>query len=89
MKFQKKLSEIDDSILESIIAKCESRMVSPGEGKPFKSKAVAIELEPEEADDSEAEESAEPADEKKQEVVDKLSELDEDELVALYEKMKG
>ena len=74
MKMNKMVSKIDDDILGQIISSCENHMVSP-----FKKKEVEIEVEPEMEDED---------DSKKSDIAEKLSELDEDELLELYSKMK-
>lgn len=83
MNLNKMLSKVDDDILGEIIAKCESKMVEPGEGKPFKSKKVAIEIEPEMED-----EGMEKSESDSNSMVEKLDSMDEDELLELYSQLK-
>jgi hypothetical protein len=80
MKFlKKKFDEMDDSILDELISKCEDAMVSPLKKKKSEVEVV-VEAEPEEEGEGYA--ASEDSDEE-------LSEEDKQKLLEIYSKIKG
>ena len=79
MKFlKKKFDEMDDSILDELISKCEDAMVSPLKKKKSEVEVV-VEAEPEEEGEEYASEDSD----------EELSEEDKQKLLEIYSKIKG